>query len=110
MRVAYQIPFTPTVRISLDTNLCMIRENALGRPSCTQTQRWYRDPSYPLPHCEITAFPHAVLEVKLALKEGQDPPDWVAELVASGMLHEVHKFSKFLHGCAVLVSGRRYGE
>jgi SPX domain protein involved in polyphosphate accumulation len=27
----------------------------------------------------------------------------VAELINSGMLIEVHKFSKFIHGCAVLL-------
>ena len=34
--------------------------------------------------------------------EDQTPP-WVTELLNSGMLLEVHKFSKFIHGCAVLL-------
>ena len=42
MRTAFQIPFDATVRISLDTNLCMINE----RTSDTANgSRWYRDPS-----------------------------------------------------------------
>ena len=37
------------------------------------------------PHrTEITRFPHAVLEVKLSLKEGQVSPPWVQEMVDSG--------------------------
>ena len=40
MRVAYQIPFQPTVRISLDTNLCMIMENPAGALSCKEAKRW----------------------------------------------------------------------
>jgi SPX domain protein involved in polyphosphate accumulation len=30
MRVAFQIPFDATVRVSLDTNLCMINERTKG--------------------------------------------------------------------------------
>jgi hypothetical protein len=47
-------------------------------------RRWYRDPSLPIHRTEITRFPHAVLEIKLSLAEGEAPPDWVAELVDSG--------------------------
>lgn len=64
MRTAFQIPFDATVRISLDTNLCMLTETGrLGNQD-----RWFRDPSKPVPRNEITRFPHAVLEVKLQLK------------------------------------------
>ena len=103
MRVAYQVPFDETVRVSLDTNLAMIVENSEGHPSCRESSRWYRDPTLPTPRTEITRFPHAVLEIKLALRENVDPPAWVQGLIESGMLCEVHKFSKFLHGCAVLM-------
>lgn len=72
-----QIPFDATVRISLDTNLCMIKENPEDGPSCAATGRWYRDPSLPVHRTEITRFPHAVLEVKLSLQEGQTAPAWV---------------------------------
>lgn len=42
---ATQIPFDSTVRISLDTNLCMIKENPEDGPTCAATGRWYRDPN-----------------------------------------------------------------
>lgn len=62
MRTAFQIPFDATVRISLDTNLCLIKE----RTGDTSTGlRWFRDPKKAVPLTEITRFPHAVLEVKL---------------------------------------------
>jgi hypothetical protein len=87
MRTAFQIPFDATVRISLDTNLCMISERGRGQV---------------IPH--ITRFPHAILEVKIELGGATThPPEWVAELQNSGMLYEVHKFSKFIHGCAALL-------
>ena len=39
--------------------------------------RWYRDPRLPVPRTEITRFPHAVLEVKLSLHQGEEAPDWI---------------------------------
>jgi len=60
MRTAFQIPFDATVRVSLDTNLCMISERTKETLSC---DRWYRDPSQKVPANEITRFPHGVLEV-----------------------------------------------
>ncbi|KAG5176603.1 VTC domain-containing protein [Tribonema minus] len=96
MRTAFQIPFDATVRISLDTNLCMINDRDPG------PGRWYRDPALPFAHNDITRFPHAILEVKLQVTDEASTPPWITHLLKSGMLHEVHKFSKFIHGCAVL--------
>ena len=101
MRTAFQIPFDATVRISLDTNLCMISERGYDTQGGA---KWFRDPEKPLMDNEITRFPHAVLEVKLELGGANaEPPKWVTELQNSGMLYEVHKFSKFIHGCATLL-------
>ena len=100
MRTAFQIPFDATVRVSLDTNLCMISERGYD---LKDNSVWHRDPNLTLAHSEITRFPHAVLEIKLELKGGDAmPPKWVTDLQNSGMLYEVHKFSKFIHGCAVM--------
>ena len=41
-------------------------------------------------------------QVKLSLNEGQTAPSWVQELLDSGYLTEVHKFSKFIHGTCTL--------
>lgn len=56
-----------------------------------------------MPRTEVTRFPHGVLEVKLSLPEGQKAPEWVQDLLDSGYLTEVHKFSKFIHGTATLL-------
>ncbi len=45
-----------------------------GRPL---ERRWRRDPSLPTPRTEITRFPHAVLEVKLSLHQGEEAPEWI---------------------------------
>ena len=39
LRTAFQIPFDSTVRISLDTNLTMIKENPTDGPTCTVAGR-----------------------------------------------------------------------
>lgn len=42
MRTAFQIPFDATVRVSLDTNLTMIKENPDVGPSCAISGRCAR--------------------------------------------------------------------
>lgn len=101
MRTAFQIPFDATVRVSLDTNLCMISERGYD---LQDMKVWHRDPSWILEPTDITRFPHAVLEIKLELKGGNlTPPKWVTDLQNSGLLYECHKYSKYCHGCAVLL-------
>ena len=101
MRTAFQIPFDATVRISLDTNLCMISE----RDYDLQNMKvWHRDKSWVLEKNEIHRFPHAILEITLEMGGGNmTPPKWVTDLQNSGMLYECHKFSKYIHGCMVLL-------
>lgn len=102
MRTTFAIPFDPTVTVNLDTNIAMFKENPEDGPSCTSARRWYRDPHMPLSRTEITRFPHSTLEFKLQLHTAESVPDWVQELLDSGLLLEVHKFSKCIHGVAAL--------
>lgn len=102
MRSAFQMGHDRTVSFTLDTNLVMLKENPEGHPTCSLAGRWYRDPKLPIHRTEITRFPHAVLEIKLALPDGESAPEWVQGLITSGLLTEVHKSSKFIHGTAVL--------
>ena len=93
-RTAFQNATENTVRISLDTNLCMTRERGYQTSSS-----WCRDfQSHPLHKDDVAQFPYGVVEIKLQAS----PPQWVRDLVNSGMLLVVPKFSKFLHGTAML--------
>lgn len=95
-RVAFQESTTNEVRISLDTHLRMVRE----KDAITGSSGWCRDMSAKIQPKDVVNFPYAVLELKLTT---EDPPDWVQDvLLNSGMLVEVPKFSKFLHGTALL--------
>lgn len=110
-RTAFQLPADARVRISLDTELTMIREDNLdGRERAGDN--WRRMDigiDYPfsqLPAEDIERFPYAVLEVKLQTQAGQEPPEWVRELIASHLVEAVPKFSKFIHGTATLFPTR----
>lgn len=106
-RTAFQLPGDARVRISLDTELSMIREDNLdGRRRAGDNWRrmdigidW---PFRQLPPEDIERFPYAVLEVKLQTQAGQEPPQWIRDLTASHLVEAVPKFSKFIHGCATL--------
>ncbi|CAG8636645.1 24513_t:CDS:2, partial [Racocetra persica] len=111
-RTAFQLPGDARVRISLDTELSMIREdNYENTIRCGDN--WRRMDigiDYPfsqLPDKDIERFPYAILEVKLQTQFGQEPPQWVQELVASHLVEAVPKFSKFIHGVATLVEEHR---
>lgn len=105
-RTAFQLPGDARVRISLDTELSMIREDNIGRVRAGNN--WRRmdiGVDYPfsqLPKEDIERFPYAVLEVKLQTQAGQEPPQWIRDLTASHLVEAVPKYSKFLHGTATL--------
>jgi uncharacterized membrane protein YidH (DUF202 family) len=109
-RTAFQLPGDARVRISLDTELSLVREDNYDHPRAGDN--WRRMDigiDYPfkqLPEKDICRFPYAVLEVKLQTHVGQEPPQWVTELVNSHLVEAVPKFSKFIHGCATLLEDR----
>mmetsp|Transcript_49922 Transcript_49922/g.114443 ORF Transcript_49922/g.114443 Transcript_49922/m.114443 type:complete len:642 (-) Transcript_49922:22-1947(-) len=101
MRTAFQKKGDATVRSSLDTELCMALE-PVGPGEYRYKGELVRD--------QICQFPHGVLEVKLQLAGNQTTPDWVADLLDSGLLIEVNKFGKFVHGLAALLPASRVKE
>ncbi|KAL9600725.1 MAG: hypothetical protein Q9219_002966 [cf. Caloplaca sp. 3 TL-2023] len=110
-RTAFQLPGDARVRISLDTELTMIREDNMdGRDRAGKNwRRMDMGIDYPfnqLPPEDIERFPYAVLEVKLQTQAGQEPPEWVRELISSHLVEAVPKFSKFIHGTATMFPTR----
>ncbi|KAL2126082.1 hypothetical protein VTI74DRAFT_1728 [Chaetomium olivicolor] len=110
-RTAFQLPADARVRISLDTELTMIREDNLDgvKRSGDNWRRMDIGIDYPfsqLPPGDIVRFPYAILEVKLQTQLGQEPPEWVRQLTSSHLVEAVPKFSKFIHGVACLFADR----
>ncbi|GAB0138179.1 hypothetical protein EsDP_00006422 [Epichloe bromicola] len=110
-RTAFQLPADARVRISLDTELTMVREDNLDGRS-RSGDNWRRMdigidwPFSQLPAEDVVRFPYAVLEVKLQTQMGQEPPEWVRQLISSHLVESVPKFSKFIHGTACLFPDR----
>lgn len=110
-RTAFQLPGDARVRISLDTELTMTREDNMdGRNRAGKNWRrmdigidW---PFSQLPDADVARFPYAVLEVKLQTAAGQEPPQWIRDLTASHLVEAVPKFSKFIHGTATMFPSR----
>lgn len=110
-RTAFQLPGDARVRVSLDTELTMTREDNLdGRRRAGGN--WRRTdigidwPFSQLASEDVERFPYGVLEVKLQTAQGQEPPEWIRELTASHLVEAVPKFSKFIHGSAILFPSR----
>lgn len=106
-RTAFQLPGDARVRISLDTELTMTREDNLdGKQRAGDNWRrmdigvdW---PFKQLPKEDKEMFPYAVLEVKLQTQAGGEPPQWIRDLTSSHLVEAVPKFSKYIHGTATL--------
>lgn len=108
-RTAFQIPGDNRVRVSLDTNLALIREDVLDidRP-CRDPEDWHRRDiddrrmEYPFKDVrkgELYDFPHALLEIKV--KNGKKH-EWIEDLINSHLVKEAPRFSKFVQGVAKL--------
>ncbi|WEW61799.1 Phosphate metabolism transcription protein [Emydomyces testavorans] len=112
-RTAFQIPGDDRIRISLDTDLALIREDALDpeRP-CRESGDWHRHdiddremefPFSDIKPAEISRFPHALLEIKMrGNSQRKASREWLADLMSSHLVKEAPRFSKFVHGIAQL--------
>jgi SPX domain protein involved in polyphosphate accumulation/uncharacterized membrane protein YidH (DUF202 family) len=94
MRSAFQEATSNAVRISIDADLKMIKEQGAPR----KQGDWCRDMDRNIGPKDIVDFPYVVLEVKLQ----DEPAPWVTELTEGAMLVAVPKFSKFQNGMALL--------
>lgn len=111
-RAAFQIPGDDRIRVSLDTNLALIREDALDeqRP-CRDLESWHRTdidgnqlefPYSSINKGEISRFPHALLEIKIRDSKATRNNTWLSDLMSSHLVKEAPLFSKFAHGIAQL--------
>ena len=111
-RTAFQIPGDDRVRVSIDTNLALIREDSLDidRP-CRDPGEWHRTDidgtalEYPFTNVrkgEISRFPYAILEIKLKNGVKKKSTEWLSDLMSSHLVKETPRFSKFVHGVAQL--------
>jgi uncharacterized membrane protein YidH (DUF202 family) len=111
-RTAFQKPLDDRVRISIDSQLAFIREDALdeNRP-CRNPGEWHRSDidsaglEYPFSNInqgEVSKFPFSVLEIKVKDEANKKTPKWIQDLMSSHLVHKAPHFSKFVQGVAAL--------
>ncbi|KAL9542376.1 hypothetical protein MBANPS3_008646 [Mucor bainieri] len=103
-RTAFQLPGDQRLRISLDSNLTFIKE---------EHKDYWRRPDVGIDHpfrhvndADILRFPYAILETKIQSHLGQEAPAWLTSLLNSHLVHEVPRFSKYIHGASYLFKER----
>ena len=111
-RTAFQIPGDDRIRASIDTNLALIREDSLdAKMLCRVPEEWHRTDIdeagmvYPfdgVPKGQVSYFPFAVLEIKVREGARKRLSEWMSDLTTSHLVKEAPRFSKFVHGVAVL--------
>ena len=111
-RAAFQIPGDDRIRISLDTDLALIREDSLDpKHPVRQSNDWHRhdiddqEMEFPFSHVndsEISRFPHALLDIKIRGTGSRANKEWLLDLMSSHLVKEAPRFSKFVHGVAEL--------
>ncbi|KAM5342944.1 hypothetical protein ACJ41O_013910 [Fusarium nematophilum] len=112
VRTAFQKPADDRIRIAIDSDVAFIREDTLdqSRP-CRDPNEWHRvdidssEMAYPfkkMNQSEVNRFPFALLEIKLKEDGLRKRPSWVEDLMSSHLVHPTPRFSKFVHGVAVL--------
>ena len=111
-RTAFQLPGDQRLRISLDSNLTFFREDHMDgstrRSNPDGTHNWRRPDvgiDYPFRNVkdsDILRFPYAILETKIQSHLGQTAPHWLSALLSSHLVHEVPRFSKYIHGASCL--------
>lgn len=94
LRTAFQYPNNATVRVSIDTDMVLSRENPVDG-------NW-RSVVPPKPS-DCIVFPYCIVEVKLQLGPDVPLPKWVRNLVSHSVhMESIPKFSKFGHGICSL--------
>ncbi len=109
-RNAYQIPNNVKIRISFDKNLTMVKEctseeilkNTFPLKQWCRNDIGYGMPPLSLSKHEVVRFPHGILEIKKSGINSKEDNKWIDEIINSNLVEDVHKFSKFMHGCAFL--------
>lgn len=114
-RTAFQMPGDDRLRISIDSDILFVREDAFdaNRP-IRDPDEWHRtdidsnidNPLLLLRKGEYSKFPYSAMEIKVASSIINNPQSktmrWVRELTNGHLVKEVPNFSKFIQGISSL--------
>ncbi|KAF9919063.1 vacuolar transporter chaperone [Linnemannia zychae] len=111
-RTAFQVPGDSRVRITIDTDVAMVREKSL-EPSELYERPWtpteLRAENYPFPQVaenNIIRFPYAIMQIRTLTEPQEELPSWVDSIVQSHLVEMVPDFTKDQHAIATLYESR----
>merc|ERR1712228_314295 len=90
-RMSFQLSNNNDLRISLDLGLRFYKE----RSDVLRGNNLWFTPLDQLADSDFAQFPFEILEIKLAGKYSDNPPDWIQDLMDSSLLLDCFKFSKY---------------
>lgn len=111
-RTAFQVPGDARVRITIDTDVVMVREKAL-EPSDLFDRPWVptelQAENYPfsqVPEHSIVRFPYAIMQVRTLTEPQEEILSWVDTIGQSHLVEMVPNFTKDQHAIATLYESR----
>ncbi|KAF9356499.1 hypothetical protein BGX26_005191, partial [Mortierella sp. AD094] len=111
-RTAFQVPGDARVRITIDSDVVMVREKAIS-PSELYERPW--DPTdlqaenYPFSQIreqDIVRFPYAIMQIRTLTEPQEEISSWVDHIAQSHLVEMVPNFAKDLHAVATLYESR----
>jgi SPX domain protein involved in polyphosphate accumulation len=111
-RTAFQVPGDARVRITIDTDVVMVRERPLEKSELFD-RPWepteLRAENYPfsqVPEYNIVRFPYAIMQIRTLTEPQEDIPSWVDTIGQSHLVEMVPNFTKDQHAIASLYDSR----
>ncbi|KAG0206187.1 vacuolar transporter chaperone [Mortierella sp. GBA30] len=111
-RTAFQVPGDARVRITLDTDVVMIRERGVDSSELYE-RPWHptelQAENYPFSHIreqDIVRFPYAIMQIRTLTDPQEEIPSWVEYIGQSHLVEMVPNFAKDQHAIATLYESR----
>ncbi|KAF9181165.1 vacuolar transporter chaperone [Haplosporangium sp. Z 11] len=111
-RTAFQVPGDARVRITIDTDVVMVREKSI-QTSDLYDRPWHPTEllaeNYPFSHIreqDIVRFPYAIMQIRTMTEPQEEVPSWVDHISQSHLVEMVPNFAKDQHAIATLYESR----
>ncbi|KAI7818328.1 VTC domain-containing protein, partial [Gamsiella multidivaricata] len=111
-RTAFQVPGDARVRITIDTDVVMVREKSIEKSDLYE-RPWnpvdLQTENYPFSHIreqDIVRFPYAIMQIRTLTEPQEEIPSWVDHIAQSHLVEMVPNFAKDLHAVATLYESR----
>lgn len=116
-RQVFSSPSVQGLKVSLDSNIVMIKEcsnfdfeaDHFPLKSWARSDVGYDWPFRNLSASEIIRFPFSTLKIQKDENPRSSPPnaEWLETLLSGSKIEKMERFTKFIHGCALLYPSKK---